>query len=166
MNDTTQAQTGETQAATERKRAAAANFLPIVRGRLPLIFVHAVRFDDVVSKMGTKDAAAKFGTSVGKVFDIHKNRNFSYIGADFKPTADDVTSARAWAEQIGGQNAKGMTANGDKALMLKIVEQYEARGLGSGAQRPARAVGEKVAMATIATVNAAMSPSSADALLS
>lgn len=158
------------EAATEgKKRAAASNFLPIVRGRLPLIFVHAIRFDDVVSKMGTKDAAAKFGTSVGKVFDIHKNRNFSYIGADFKPTADDVAAARAWAEQVGAQNAKGLQAGGDKALMLDIVAQYEARGLGSGAQRPARpkseSGGAKVSAATSAAVGAMASAGAADALL-
>ena len=57
-------------AAEIRKRAAAANFLPIVRGRLPLVFVHAVRFDPVVGAMGNKDTASKFATSVGKIFDI------------------------------------------------------------------------------------------------
>lgn len=160
--------TQTTESAESKKRAAASNFLPIVRGRLPLIFVHAIRFDDVVSKMGTKDAAAKFGTSVGKVFDIHKNRNFSYIGADFMPTADDISAARAWAEQVGAQNVKGLQAGGDKALMLDIVAQYEARGLGSGAQRPARAPkegGPKVSKESAAAVGAMASAGAADALL-
>jgi hypothetical protein len=153
-----------------RKRAAASNFLAIVRGRLPLIFVHAIRFDEVVSKMGNKDAAAKFGTSVGKVFDIRKGRNFSYVDQGFKPNADDVAQAKSWAEQVGAQNAKGLTASGDKDLMLKIVGEYEARGLGTGAQRPARTPGEKQPAAAAAGAGGeqtqAAGANTADALLS
>lgn len=163
--------TGEAQAtATEgRKRAAASNFLPIVRGRLPLIFVHAIRFDDVVKAMDTKSAATKFGTSVGKVFDIRKNRNFAYIDANFKPTAEDIAAAKSWAEQVGAQNAKGQTAGGDKALMEQIVKQYEERGLGTGAQRPARAAAPAAAPAAAggsgSSETQAAAANTADALL-
>lgn len=115
--------------AEARKRAPAANFLPIVRGRLPLIFVHAVRFDPVVKAMPKKDSATKLATSVGKVFDIQKGRNFSYVDEGFKPTADDVAAAQAWIDQTGAANAKGQTAVGDKALMTQILEQYKKRGL-------------------------------------
>lgn len=114
-----------------RKRAAAANFLPIVRGRLPLLFVHALRFDAVLLALSTKDAATKFGTSVGKVFDIRKGRNFAYITADFKPSAEDVAQAEAWIAQVGGANAKGLTANGDKNVMQATLDQYKAQGLAS-----------------------------------
>lgn len=114
-----------------RKRAAAANFLPIVRGRLPLLFVHALRFDAVLNALSTKDAATKFGTSVGKVFDIRKGRNFAYITADFKPSAEDVAQAEAWIAQVGGANAKGLTANGDKNVMQATLDQYKAQGLAS-----------------------------------
>ena len=118
---------------TQRKRAEATNFLAIVRGRFPLLLVHAVRFDEVLGKMGNKDVAAKLATSVGKVFDIRKGRNFAYLTKEWKPTGSDVTDAKAWAEQIGGTNAKGLPATGDKALVTKIVEQYEAAGLASAA---------------------------------
>ena len=122
----------ETNAGTEgRKRAAAANFLPIVRGRLPLLFVHAIRFDETLKDMSVKDVATKFATSVGKVFDIRKNRNFAYIGADYKPTAEDVATARGWIGAVGAENAKGKTAQGDTALMSRVVSEYEARGLGT-----------------------------------
>lgn len=121
---------GESAAAGEaRKRAAAANFLPIVRGRLPLVFVHAVRFDPVIGAMGNKDTASKFATSVGKVFDIKKGRNFGYITADYKPSAEDLAAAQAWIDQIGAENAKGLSAIGDKALMTTVLEQYKAGGL-------------------------------------
>lgn len=113
----------------ERKRAPASNFLPIVRGRLPLVLVHAVRFHPVISAMGNKDIAAKFGTSVGKVFDIKKGRNFGYITDSYKPTAEDVAAAKAWAAQFGGTNAKGLTAQGDRKLIEQITEEYEAGGL-------------------------------------
>ena len=116
-------------AAEARKRAPAANFLPIVRGRLPLLFVHALRFDKVLLALGNKDAATKFATSVGKVFDIRKNRNFAYITESYKPSAEDVTAAEAWIAQVGGQNAKGQPASGDKVLMQRVLDEYKARGL-------------------------------------
>ncbi len=116
-------------AAEIRKRAAAANFLPIVRGRLPLVFVHAVRFDPVVGAMGNKDTASKFATSVGKIFDIKKGRNFAYVNAEYKPSAEDLAAAQAWIDQIGAENAKGLSALGVKALMTSVLEQYKAGGL-------------------------------------
>lgn len=116
-------------AETARKRAAASNFLPIVRGRLPLVFVHAVRFDPVIGAMGNKDTATKLATSVGKVFDIKKGRNFSYITADYKPSTDDLAVAQAWIDQVGAGNTKGMTAVGDKDLMTAILAQYKTGGL-------------------------------------
>lgn len=116
-------------AAETRKRAAAANFLPIVRGRLPLVFVHAVRFDPVINAMGNKDAASKFATSVGKIFDIKKGRNFAYVDKDYKPSAEDLAAAQAWIDQVGAENAKGLSALGDKTLMTKVLDQYKAGGL-------------------------------------
>jgi hypothetical protein len=136
---------GETPTATEaRKRAAAANFLPIVRGRLPLIFVHAVRFNDAVKAMGNKDLASKLGTSIGKVFDIRKNRNFAYVTAGFKPTAEDVAAAKSWIEQVGTQNAKGVGALGDKVLMAQLLEDAQKGGLATAAEAAAFA-NERVA---------------------
>jgi len=118
-------------AATPQKRAPASNFLPIVRGRLPLLFVHAIRFDKVLHAMGNKDLAVKFGTSVGKVFDIKKGRNFSYITEGFKPSPDDIAAAEAWIAQMGAENAKGLVAVGDKSLAQTTLDEYKARGLAS-----------------------------------
>lgn len=137
---------GETAAQAEaRKRAAPANFLPIVRGRLPMLFVHAVRFDAVLAKMSNKDLATKLATSVGKVFDIRKNRNFAYITANYKPSAADVQAAEAWIAQVGGTNAKGVSATGDKTLMTQLVEQYKAAGLGTEAEAAALIAANKPA---------------------
>lgn len=120
-----------------RKRAEPTNFLPIVRGRLPLLFVHAIRFDKVLNVMQNKDLAAKFATSVGKVFDIKKGRNFSYVTEGFKPSAEDVAAAEAWIAQVGGANAKGLTANGDRDLMQKTLDEYKQRGLASAEEAAA-----------------------------
>lgn len=113
----------------KRQRAAASNFLPIVRGRLPLVFVHAIRFDSVLNAMGNKDLATKFATSVGKVFDIKKGRNFGYVDAKFKPSAEDIAAAEAWIAQVGATNAKGVGATGDKTVMQQVLDQYKAAGL-------------------------------------
>lgn len=120
---------GEGSAAEARKRAPAANFLPIVRGRLPLIFVHAIRFNDVLKVMGNKDLATKFGTSVGKVFDIKKGRNFGYVTADWKPTAEDVAAAEQHIAAVGNKNAKDLAATGDKALLQSTLDEYKGNGL-------------------------------------
>ena len=140
MDETVQTEiAGEVGESTEttRKRAEASNFLAIVRGRFPLLLVHAVRFDEVLGKMNNKDVAARLATSVGKVFDIRKGRNFAYLTQTWKPTASDVADAKAWGEQIGNTNAKGLVAAGDKALVTRIVEQYEAAGLATAAEAEA-----------------------------
>lgn len=130
--ETTAGAPGETAAAAEaRKRAAASNFLPIVRGRLPLLFVHAIRFDKVLNAMGNKDLASAFATSVGKVFDIKKGRNFGYVNAEFKPSAEDIAAAESWIAQIGAQNAKGLSAQGNKQMLQNTLDEYKARGLAS-----------------------------------
>lgn len=124
-------------AEAKAKRAAASNFLPIVRGRLPLIFVHALRFDKVLLAMSNKDAASKFATSVGKVFDIRKGRNFGYVDAGFKPSAEDVTAAQNWVDAVGAENAKGLSAVGDKTLMQNTLDTYKSAGLATAEETAA-----------------------------
>lgn len=154
---------GETPAAAEaRKRAAASNFLPIVRGRLPLLFVHAIRFDPVLKVMSNKDLCTKFATSVGKVFDIKKGRNFSYVNEGFKPTDEDIKAAEAWIAQVGGQNAKGLATVGDKTVMQTTLDAYKAKGLATAeeaaafsAQRTSTRVKSDKAATAVAAVVAA-----------
>lgn len=160
---------GESPAAAEaRKRAAASNFLPIVRGRLPLIFVHAVRFDKVLNAMSNKDLGTKLATSVGKVFDIKKGRNFGYVTEGFKPTAEDVASAESWIAQVGAQNAKGQNAQGDKTLMQKILDEYKERGLASAeeaaAQSAARTVTRKASAPAAGDANKTTLPSAGESV--
>ena len=68
--------------------------LDILNGRMPLPIVYAIRFqEDAGAK--SSELAKKYGTSVGKVFDIRKGSNFSYIDKDYKPSAEELAAARA-----------------------------------------------------------------------
>ena len=97
----TQAQTGEVPSSTEptaetkvRAPKDPSKALDILNGRMPLPIVYAIRFqEDADAK--SSGLAKKYGTSVGKVFDIRKGSNFSYIDKDYKPSAEELAAARA-----------------------------------------------------------------------
>lgn len=120
-----------------RKRAPAANFLPIVNGRLPLIFVHNIRFNEAGT--ANSELAKRYATSVGKVFDIKKGRNFAYVTEDFKPTQGDIDAANNWIAQIGAENVKhGVKVDtGDVEHLNTIVSNYIARGLATAEEAAA-----------------------------
>lgn len=70
----------------------------IIQGRMPVAVVHLVRFGN--NKGGsTKDNAAKFGTTVGKIDDIKKNRNFAYVTEDVKFTQAQIDEGVAWLKR-------------------------------------------------------------------
>lgn len=91
MNDQTQTQTAE--AAAEKPAPK-----EIIRGRMPVAVVALARFGSMKDG-ATKAVADAFGTTVGKVDDIKKNRNFAYVTADFKPTAGQKADGIAWLER-------------------------------------------------------------------
>jgi hypothetical protein len=62
-----------------------------------------IRFQD--KELSTSAVADKYRTTVGKVDDIRKNRNFGYITEDFKPTPADVEAAKGYLSQLTGENA-------------------------------------------------------------
>jgi hypothetical protein len=64
----------------------------IIRGRIALAIVFLVRFVEP-AEAGTKALAEKYGTTVGKIDDIRKNRNFAYVTEDVKFTEDQVKEA-------------------------------------------------------------------------
>lgn len=99
------------------------NLLDIINGRLPLPLVYMIRFDKL-GALSNADAAKAFGTSVGKVFDIKKGRNFGYVDANYKPSAEEVAAAKAWCET--GKTAKSQKTlaevGGRPADILKALE--------------------------------------------
>lgn len=99
----------------KKKRGPKVNLLNIVRGRMPLACVAAIRFVEP-AETGNADLAKKYGTSVGKVFDIRKGRNFGYVTEGFKPSAEDIKAAEAWAKQAG-------EVEGDEAAVMAAVDK-------------------------------------------
>ena len=94
-------QNQENQNAETAAQAAPAAPKEIIRGRMPVAVVALVRFGNK-SGESTKAKADAFGTTVGKVDDIAKNRNFAYVTKDFKPTEQQKADALAWLERHPG----------------------------------------------------------------
>ena len=97
----TQTQTGEVPSSTEptaetkvRAPKDPSKALDILNGRMPLPIVYAIRFQEDAGAKNS-DLAKKYGTSVGKVFDIRKGSNFGYIDNTYKPSAEELAAARA-----------------------------------------------------------------------
>lgn len=83
----------------------------IINGRMPVAVVAQIRFGNNKSD-STKDLAAMYGTTVGKIDDIKKNRNFAYVGADFKPTLEQIDQGLEWLKR----HPKWSTGEVDKII--------------------------------------------------
>ena len=70
----------------------------IINGRMPVAVVAQVRFGNNKGD-ATKDLANMYGTTVGKIDDIKKNRNFAYVTADFRPTVAQKEEGIAWLQR-------------------------------------------------------------------
>lgn len=128
----------EPTAAATKTRAPKdpAKVLDILNGRMPLPIVFAIRFqEDAAAK--NSDLAKKYGTSVGKVFDIRKGSNFGYIEAGYKPSADELAAARAHittGTSTTGKTLKELGGNPEaiEAFLAKqtvaTAEEVAARG--------------------------------------
>ena len=64
----------------------------IIRGRIALAIVYLIRFVEA-AEQGTKALAEKYGTTVGKIDDIRKNRNFAYVTEDVRFTEEQIKEA-------------------------------------------------------------------------
>ncbi len=120
----------------KKKRGPKVNLLNIVRGRMPLACVAAIRFK-VPADVSNAEVAKVFGTSVGKVFDIRKGRNFGYITEDYKPSEQDIKDAEAWAKQAGAE-----AIGGDEAKIMAAVDK-----LGKASAEEATAQAAKITAA-------------------
>lgn len=70
----------------------------IIRGRMPVAIAAVVKHG-VSADMKDAEVAAMFRTTNGKVADLRADRNFAYVGDDFKPTKEQKAAALAYAEQ-------------------------------------------------------------------
>ena len=125
--------TAETKVRAPKDPAKA---LDILNGRMPLPIVYAIRFQEDAGAKNS-ELAKKYGTSVGKVFDIRKGSNFGYITKDYLPSAEELAAARAHITT--GTSAKGSdlkTLGGNPeaieaflaAQTVATPEQVAARG--------------------------------------
>ncbi len=90
----------------------------IIQGRMPVAVVHLLRFGS--NKGGAaKDLAAKFGTTVGKVDDVKKNRNFAYVVEATKFTEAQIAEGTEWLKRHPKYDESGVDA------LVVELESYE-----------------------------------------
>ena len=82
----------ETKVVTEKVKT------PIINGRMPVAVVAQIRFGNDKTEP-TKVLADKYGTTVGKIDDIKKGRNFAYVTADFAPTQAQIDEGLEWLQR-------------------------------------------------------------------
>lgn len=70
----------------------------IIQGRMPVAVVHLMRFGSDKNK-ATKDLAVAFGTTVGKVDDVKKNRNFAYVVEATRFTDEQIDEGINWLKR-------------------------------------------------------------------
>ena len=87
----------------------------IINGRMPVAVVAQIRFGNNKGDT-TKDLAAMYGTTVGKIDDIKKNRNFAYVGAEFKPTQEQIDQGLEWLQRHPKYN---------EGTVDKIIQELE-----------------------------------------
>lgn len=123
------------------------NILNIVNGKLPLVLGFLIRFKETGTNAET---AKKYCTSVGKVFDLKKGRNFGYLTEAYKPSADEVAAGKAWLTKTTAKGQDFKTAGGDVEGITKAID---ALGVATPEEVAARnwvtrTVGQKAATGT------------------
>jgi hypothetical protein len=94
-------ESAETEAVESTEDGASKTAKPkveIIRGRMPLLVVHMIRFKSDPD-MSRSSLAAMYRTTVGKINDVLAGNNFPYIKEDFKPTEAMVEAAVKYLEQ-------------------------------------------------------------------
>jgi len=122
---------------------------PIINGRMPATVVYLVRHGNNKGE-ATKALAKLFGTTVGKIDDIKKGRNFAYVTEAFRPTEAMKAEAAEWLKRHPTYDAAGV----DKvmteldALPVATAEEaaaYEQARVAARGQLPTTKDGEPAA---------------------
>ena len=155
----------------------------IIQGRMPVSVVHLMRFGSFKSE-ATKALAEKFGTTVGKVDDVKKNRNFAYVTEATRFTDEQIAEGIEWLRRHPKYDEKNVddlvnelevyTRGTQEEIDAFAKARTEARGQptktkdgevangGGGNRRKGKAKKEKAAEGEAP----AEAPADADALLS
>lgn len=98
----------------------------IIQGRMPVAVVHLMRFGS--NKGGaTKDLAVKFGTTVGKVDDVKKNRNFTYVVEGTKFTRPQIEEGIEWLKRHPKYDDAGADALVVELEGYEVASEEEAK---------------------------------------
>lgn len=129
---------------TEVKEAKAP--VEIIRGRMPVAIVYLARFGNC-KDLATKAAADKFGTTVGKIDDIKKNRNFAYVTETFRPTVEQKAVGMEWLKRHPHYDAQEVDTlvNELEAIPVANTEEaaaFEAARVAARGQNPKTKTGE------------------------
>ena len=81
----------------------------IIQGRMPVAVVHLLRFGSTKGA-ATKELATNFGTTVGKVDDVKKNRNFAYVTEEIKFTQAQIDEGVEWLKRHPKYDEAGVDA--------------------------------------------------------
>lgn len=108
--------------AVETKAAAP---VEIIRGRMPVAVVYMARYGNQ-KDLATKAAADKFGTTVGKIDDIKKIRNFAYVTEAFRPTQEQKDQALEWLKRHPYYDAQNVDELVNELEAIPVATQEEA----------------------------------------
>jgi len=118
----------------------------IIRGRMPILVVHMVRFGE--NKNEKTGALAKmFGTTEGKIADIVRKSTFGYLPEGFKPNQAHKDEAIAWLKRHVGYKDGAVDklineAEGYKLATAEEAASYEALRIQHRGQTPTTKKGE------------------------
>lgn len=132
-----------TEQTTETKSAAP---VEIIRGRMPVAVVYLARYGNKKGE-ATKTKADKFGTTVGKIDDIAKGRNFAYVTEAFRPTQEMKDQALEWLKRHPHYDAQNVDelVNELEAIPVASAEEaaaFEAARAAARGQTPKTKEGE------------------------
>lgn len=172
--------------ATNTTAAPAVAKKAIINGRMPVAIVALARFGNTKGE-ATKILADKFGTTVGKIDDIKKNRNFAYVTNDFKPTQAQKDEGISWLKRHPAYDAQNVdaliieleawpTATAEDAAAFEAVrvaargqlpttKEGEPAAAGGGNRRKPRAKAGEKSVEQAASDVAAGAEATGDALL-
>ena len=97
----------------------------IIRGRIALAIVYLIRFSEF-AEATTKALAEKYGTTVGKVDDIRKNRNFAYVTEDVRFTQEQINEGLAYIAQHEDEDHRVAVTDLLNGLEIATEEQAAA----------------------------------------
>lgn len=113
------------QTETSAVETKAAEPVEIIRGRMPVAVVYLARYGN---KKGdaTKTKADKFGTTVGKIDDIAKGRNFAYVTEAFRPTQEMKDQALEWLKRHPHYDAQNVDELVNELETIPVATPEEA----------------------------------------